>query len=87
MKTHVRSSHEEKCGRCDLAFKDKQKLKDHTCKLHIRNPSQGNCYMKNWVLANGCTQVINKATMEEIVKIAGEKYLHVLIKNRLMRMT
>ena len=66
LKKHVRSLHDEKCGRCDLAFKDKQKLKDHICKLNVRNPSQGNCYMKNWVLALGCTQIINKATMEEV---------------------
>ena len=29
LKKHVRSLHDEKCGRCDLAFKDKEKLKEH----------------------------------------------------------
>ena len=66
LKTHVRRFHEHKCTRCDLAFKDKDKLKDHTCKLNVRNPSQGNCYMKNWILADGCFPIINKATMEEV---------------------
>ena len=29
LKKHVRSLHDEKCGRCDLAFTDKEKLKEH----------------------------------------------------------
>ena len=66
LKTHVRKFHDHKCTRCDLAFKDKDKLKDHTCKLNVRNPSHGNCYMKNWILADGCLPIINKATMEEV---------------------
>ena len=66
LNTHVRSMHDEKCSSCDLAFKDKKKLKDHMCQLHIKNPTRGNCYMKNWIVANGCTQIINKATMTEL---------------------
>ena len=58
--------HNQKCSRCDLAFTDKKKLKEHTCKLHVENPSLGNCYMKNWILAKGCTPIINKATMTEV---------------------
>ena len=66
LKNHVISTHNEKCSRCDLAFTDKRKLKEHACKLHVENPSQGNCYMKNWILVTGCTPVINKATMTEV---------------------
>ena len=69
LKEHVRSMHDKKCPRCDLAFRDKQKLKDHTCKLNIRNPSHGNCYMKNWILVHGCTPIINKATMTEVATL------------------
>ena len=58
--------HDEKCSRCDLAFKDKKKLKDHICQLHIKNPTRGNCYLKNWIVVNGCTPIINKATMTEL---------------------
>ena len=66
---HVRGMHNEKCRKCDLAFKDVTKLREHTCKLNVRNPSQGNCYMKNWILADGCVPVINKATMTEVATL------------------
>ena len=66
LKNHVITYHNQKCSRCDLAFTDKKKLKEHTCKLHVENPSLGNCYMKNWILAKGCTPIINKATMTEV---------------------
>ena len=66
---HVRSMHDEKCRKCDLAFKDVTKLREHTCKLNVRNPSQGNCFMENWILADGCVPVINKATITEVATL------------------
>ena len=66
---HVSKMHDEKCNTCDLAFESRDKLKDHICKINVRNPTHGNCYLKNWILAKGCTPIYNKATKEEIVTL------------------
>ena len=60
LRKHVRQLHDEKCNLCDLAFESRKKLKEHICKIHIRNPTHGNCFMKNWILDNGCTPIYNK---------------------------
>ena len=54
LNTHVRSMHDEKCSSCDLAFKEKKKIKDHMCQLHIKNPTRGNCYMNPDLQAGIC---------------------------------
>ena len=61
--------HDEKCNTCDLAFEIRDKLKDYICKINVRNPTHGNCYLKNWILAKGCTPIYNKATKKEIVTL------------------
>ena len=65
----MRQLHDEKCNLCDWAFESRKKLKEHICKIHIRNPTHGNCYMKKWILANGCTPIYNKMTEKEIVTL------------------
>ena len=65
--------HEEKCNTFDLAFECKNKMRDHTCKIYIHNPTYGNCYLKNWIQANGCTPIYNKATKSEIVTLHFEE--------------
>ena len=72
LNNHVRKMHEEKCNTCDLAFESKNKMRDHTCKIYIHNPTYGNCYLKNWIKANGCTPIYNKATKSEIVTLHFE---------------
>ena len=69
LSNHVRRMHDEKCNKCDLGFDDRRKLRDHICKVHLRNPARGNCYMKNWIVTNGCTPIYNKATMTEIATL------------------
>ena len=69
LNSHVRKHHEEKCNKCDLAFESRNKLRDHICKIYIHNPTHGNCYLKNWIQANGCTAIYNKATKTEIVTL------------------
>ena len=72
LRNHIRRKHDHKCNACDLAFESKQKIKDHICKISIRNPTHGNCYMTNWILAQGCTPIYNKATKKEIVTLHYE---------------
>ena len=62
LNSHVRKFHDEKCSKCDLAFESRNKLRDHICKIHIQNPTHGNCYLKNWIQANSCTTIYNRAT-------------------------
>ena len=69
MNKHVRKMHDENCNMCDLAFEIRDKLKDHICKINVRNPTHGNCYLKNLILAKGCTPIYNKATKKEIVTL------------------
>ena len=72
LRKHVRKMHEWKCKTCDLAFEHHRKLKDHTCKINIRNPTQGNCYLKNWILAKGCTPVYCNGQKKEIATLHFE---------------
>ena len=69
LKIHIRRKHDYKCDRCDLAFESTKKIKDHICKINIRNPAHENCYMNNWILAKSCTPIYNKATKKEIVTL------------------
>ena len=70
--SHVRKYHDEKCNKCDLAFESRNKLRDHTCKVYIHNPTYGNCYLKDWIPVNGCTAIYNRATKTEIVTLHFE---------------
>ena len=48
-----------KCGVCELTCKTKLKLKNHICKVEVKNPSCDTLHMNGWYDCHGCTQVYN----------------------------
>ena len=57
LKKHIETVHEHKCEDCDLVVKTKEKLKNHICKLFLKNPSNKNLYLKNWIVNKSCSTV------------------------------
>ena len=70
---HVKSNHEFRCGTCSYKFKSEKKLKDHMCRVNILNPEFGQYYMKNWILADGCTRVFSKTLGEEVLFLHSQQ--------------
>ena len=51
--------YEHKCTLCNYTCKTELKLKNHICKIDIQNPTFGDFYMKNWIVANKCSPIFS----------------------------
>ena len=74
-----------KCITCGSNFSTEEKLKNHLCRVTVKNPTFCNFYTKNWIAVNRCTSVFHRIKKEEIAilhcqdcvsneKRCGEKY-------------
>ena len=70
---HVTSNHELLCETCSSNFKSEKKLKEHMCRINILNLEFGQYYMKNWILADGCTRVFSKTLGEEVLFLHSQQ--------------
>ena len=73
------------CKICGSAYNTEEKLKDHLCRVTVRNPTFCNLYTKNWIAVNRCTSIFHRIKKEEVailhcadcvnkIKRCGEKY-------------
>ena len=73
MNRHVNVKHKLCCDLCNLDFESDRKLKNHTCKILVSNPSCGDSYTKNWILSHGCTRVFSHSLKREIVFLHSQQ--------------
>ena len=64
---HIQEIHAKPCSSCDEKFVDLEKLKTHTCRIHIKNPSSEDLYMKNWYVKHSCISVFSVIEKKEVV--------------------
>ena len=57
LKIHLQNNHEAECDICNQKFAGKKRLENHKCRIHVRNPSFGALYMKDWFLKNDCIRI------------------------------
>ena len=60
LKTHVERDHKVTCENCNENYAGNRKLLNHMCRVHIKNPSQCELYMKNWFINNECIRVFSE---------------------------
>ena len=54
------------CEMCEVAYSTEDKLKQHLCRVTVRNPSFCDLYTKNWILLNRCTFVYHRIKKVEV---------------------
>ena len=65
IKKHKDSTHELSCLICDQTFKSKSKLKTHMCRLLVTNPTCGDYFTKNWIVAQCCMRIFSTSEESE----------------------
>ena len=75
MNEHIKSKHVIKCKICDLEFESEMKMKKHMCRVHVSNPTCGDFYTKNWIIANGCTRIYSKSKEIEVLFLHSKQCL------------
>ena len=60
------------CEYCHVKFSGRKKLRNHMCRNHVKNPSWGDFYMKNWFVKNECVRVFSEQQQKEVATIHSE---------------
>ena len=73
LKIHVENSHQHLCTFCSCSFAGKKKLKDHMCRIFVKNPIfERGLYMKDWFERDKCIQVFDDNTKKEVALLHTE---------------
>ena len=72
MKLHVERDHTVICEDCDEKYAGERKLKTHMCRVHVKNPTKNELYMKNWFIKNECIRVFSEKRKKEIAIIHSD---------------
>ena len=89
---HMLDKHNFPCGDCDLIFRTLGRLRNHICKLPIKNPTFGSLYSKSWWDGNGCNPIFCHQKNQEVAWLhhnqcwSKVKTCH-LSKNQLLKET
>ena len=70
---HIKSNHEYKCDVCELTFQSDTKLKTHMCRVHVKNPTCGDHYTRNYIVWKCCTVIFSKSKEQEVVYLHSEQ--------------
>ena len=54
------------CEICNLQFRTDYKMKNHMCRVTVKNPSFCDLYTKNWIILNRCTPIYHRIHKEEV---------------------
>ena len=73
LKVHMGKIHGTKCDECGENFANANKLKTHTCRIYVKNPTDGSLYMKNWYIVNECIRVFCDKNMEQVAILHSRK--------------
>ena len=65
--------HAFSCEVCGIIFKNKVKLQTHMCRIIVKNPTCGDYYTKNWVIAKTCTRVFSSSEKKEVLFLHSEQ--------------
>ena len=71
--THSNIKHAFVCEECDVIFKNKVKLQTHMCRIIVRNPTWGDYYMKNWVIAKTCARIFSSSDKKEVLFLHAQE--------------
>ena len=72
LRMHMKEHHEVECEYCNVKFSGKKKLKNHMCRNHVKNPSCGDLYMKNWFVKNACVRIFSEQQQKEVATLHSE---------------
>ena len=72
LSVHIEKDHRVKCEHCGESFLGSAKLKQHMCRIHVKNPSYSDSYMKNWFIKNDCIRVFSATNKSEIAIVHSE---------------
>ena len=64
--------HEILCPQCNCMFAGEQKMKNHLCKIHVKNPSSKRFYMKDWFVKDKCIRVFDNNSKQEVVLLHSD---------------
>jgi hypothetical protein len=75
MERHMLEKHKHTllCDCCEIAFKTKEKLKQHICKVVVKNPTSCSLYTKNWYNAKGCNPIYCLRQNQDVAWLHYEK--------------
>ena len=73
LKIHTRSKHEHLCSFCNSTFEGIQRVKNHTCRIKIENPTSWWFYTKDWYERGKCVRVFDNQLKEEVVVVHSEE--------------
>ena len=59
-RVHIKLKHEAQCENCKEMFVGMHNIKNHMCRIFLKNPTSGDFYTKNWYLNNDCLRIISK---------------------------
>ena len=57
---------------CNEMFAGIDKLNGHMCRVHIKNPSYKEYYMKDWLIRNICIRVFSRKKQSEVGMLHSE---------------
>ena len=72
---HILDKHNFPCGDCSLIFRSLERLRNHMCKLPIKNPTFGTLYSKSWWDGNGCNPIFCDRKNQEVAWLHHDKCL------------
>ena len=72
MRLHVKKTHEIKCETCNEIFAGQKKLKNHMCRVHLKEPDYLDIYMRNWYRRGDCLPVFSKKLKKELIILHSE---------------
>ena len=72
---HILDEHNFPCGDCSLIFRSLGRLRNHICKLPIKNPTFGSLYSKSWWDGNGCNPIFCVRKNQEVAWLHHEQCL------------
>ena len=74
LKCHIGEQHEHQCPYCDCKFVGEKKLKNHLCRVYVKNPcsEQFGFYTKDWFERQKCIRIFEKASKEEVIILHSE---------------
>ena len=75
MRKHVEINHWVKYKNCSDNFAGIDKLNNHMWRVHVRNPSYGNYYMKDWFIRNHCIRIFSEQSRKEIGTLHSDLYI------------
>ena len=73
LKQHMKEYHEVQCDECNETFAGLRKLKNHMCRVNLKDPEYLDLYLKNWYRRGDCVPVFSKRLEKELLILHSEK--------------